>query len=307
MKRIIVSVLIFCLFVGVTLTLAFGMPREPQIDILDGPAYAVSPIPGDLYPIPQDVPELLQGLSEQTPIKEVQTTAAQADVLNQYLTSIEKSALSINPQILGSIDITDTTTLPGGTILHAGGDKWTLTCTYLTYRQERTRDMNGYASWAGLHWGVYELVQTSTPVAQIVNGKRWEFGWTAGYPKQLIVCAIDLNRFTLRRDSPALDNGAYWYDTFTYDSPNIWKSSPNILHDPEVVTFDRWVVEGTRKATKAGLIGAGDWYWDRFSTVYVYSTAEPSTVRIGKAVDFNGNPIVGVPDRGAIEYQPGWP
>lgn len=270
MMKTIVAIVILAIFVGGAITMAAILPREPRVDIGDGPAYAYN----------------------------VDALLAQQE---------QEAALSINPQILGSIDITDTTTLPDGTVIHAGGDRWTLTCTFLTYRQERTRDMNGYASWAGLHWGVYELVQTSTPVAMTVNGEKWEFGFTKGYPQQFIVCSKELDQYMIQRISPGRDAGAYWYDTFTNAGGNIWQSIPNILHDPQIVTFYEWTLLGDRVPTKADLHDSNDWWWDGLSTVFVYSIGEPTTVRVGAATDFAGNPIQGLPDIGAFEWEPGLP
>ena len=192
--RFAAAVLILCLISGGALAAGFILPREPAIDILDGPAYASA---------------------------------------DAYLADLE----AVNPQDLGLIDLTDTTTLPTGEVIHPYGANFTLTCTYLNYYAIRTTDLNGYILFDNLHWGVYELVQTSTPVAQVINRTRWEFGWMPDYPKRLVICAIDLSPYAITRDSPARDSGYDW----------------------------------------------------------------------GQTEDFYGNPIVGIPDRGVIEWQPGWP
>lgn len=198
--RVALAVLILCLLSGGALTAGFVLPREPVIDILEGPAYAF--------------PDL-----------------------GAFLAQREKIELAINPQDLGSVEMTDTTTLPDGTVIHPYGSRWSLTCTYLGYSQNRIADSNGHISWSNLHWGVYQMVQTATAVRQVVNGTKWDFGWVAGYPKRLVICAIDLSPYAITRDSPARDSGVDW----------------------------------------------------------------------GQTEDFYGNPIQGVPDMGAIEWQPGWP
>ena len=267
--RVAAAALILCLISGGALAAGFILPREPAIDILDGPAYAS---------------------------------------IDLFLEQQEKIELAVNPQVLGSVEMTDTTTLPTGTVIHPYGSQWTLTCTYLGYTQNRTADSNGHISWSNLHWGVYQMVQTATAVRMVANGTKWDFGWVAGYPKRLVVCAIDLNRFALTRTSSAIDWGVYWYDAFKNESAFIWYTE-TVLHDPEVVTFNAgYITEGTRKATKAELRNTGEWYWDKAQgRVYVFSSAEPVTVKVGRAVDFNGDPIVGRPDLGAIEWRPGLP
>lgn len=266
--RYLAAVLILCLLCGGATAAALILPRGPTVDILDGPAYAS---------------------------------------IDAFLEQQEKIELAINPQDLGSVEMTDTTTLPNGIVVHPYGSQWTLTCTYLGYSQNRTADSNGHISWSNLHWGVYQMVQTATAVRQVVNGTQWDFGWIAGYPKRLVVCAIDLNEFTITRDSPARDYGVFWYNTFYNESEFIWYTE-TVLSDPEVVTFNQWIVEGTRKGTKTELRNAGEWWWDKtLRRVYVFSSAEPITVKVRRAVDLNGNLIVGKPDLGAIEWQYGWP
>lgn len=198
--RVSLAVLILCLIAGGSMAAAFVLPREPKVDILDGPAYAF--------------PDL-----------------------GAFLVQQEQIELAVNPQILGSVDMTDTTTLPTGKVVHAAGSSWTLTCSYLEYQETRVTDANGYVIFPDLHWGVYILVQTTTAPAQVIDGTRWEFGFVPDYPRRLVVCTIDLSPYAITRDSPARDYGVDW----------------------------------------------------------------------GQTEDFYGNPIVGKPDLGAIEWQPGWP
>jgi hypothetical protein len=198
--KLAAAVLILCLLSGGALAAGFMLPREPKIDIGDGPAYAF--------------PDLGAFLAQQ-----------------------EKLELAINPQTLGSIDMTDTTTLPTGKVVHAAGARWTLTCTYLEYQETRIADSNGYVLWPDLHWGVYILKQDTVGLRQIVDGTKWDFGFVPGYPKRLVVCSLELNEYMITRDSKARDAG----------------------------------------------------------------------VDVGLTEDFAGNPIVGAPDIGAFEWQPGMP
>lgn len=85
---------------------------------------------------------------------------------------------------------------------------------------------------------------------------------------------------------PRID-GFVRYTSFTLDSGNIWQTTS--LVDPKNVYFETasGLVKGTKVANKASIVSAYQWWYNGTTTIFMYSTADPSS----NYVSVRGNSI----------------